>query len=489
MTLDEEHTQFSDETGPKFRDEEEKLSGHHPFPTILKMTIGPMLFSAALALQDSIDLFFVRKGYGSEGVTIISILSSLKMLVLSISTVFQQAAIIKFSEFVTKGRNLEVNSLYADLFRILVGFGILVAFILPFGIKPLMGEMGMPEEYRTTALIYMLPVCISLPINIGFQIGLSALMGLGKANQVAVIELSALAFSIAADPLFIYVFKAPLWSLSIAYISGNTIAGICITIYFLCGKEKIAPKLSDFKARIHPELWQTLKLSIPGILQITTNMVGPIVLMTIIAKAAKKIGQESVVSTVFSTSTKPYSMIVAIVIGGMVGLVPAATYAFEKNDLRRIIGLTLSALFLPYIIIISLWPILVFKPELIMKIWITDEHSLAWIPKITPKICYTLVLEPISTILGSIIVVFRRPILATSAFVVKFIVFLSSVYIYADIFTKNPEKILFCYPTADVVNCLYTTSLLLYSFFKIKKDEDTNIITNSLLSNDDSLSA
>ena len=57
-----------------------------------------------------------------------------------------RAAIIKFSEFVTKGRDLEVNSLSADLFRILVGFGTLIALILPFGTKPLMGEMGMPQE-------------------------------------------------------------------------------------------------------------------------------------------------------------------------------------------------------------------------------------------------------------------------------------------------------------------------------------------------------
>ena len=63
MTLDEEYVQFGDDVGPKFLDEEKTLGGHHPFPTILKLTIGPLLFSAALALQDSIDLFFVRKGY------------------------------------------------------------------------------------------------------------------------------------------------------------------------------------------------------------------------------------------------------------------------------------------------------------------------------------------------------------------------------------------------------------------------------------------
>ena len=115
-------------------------------------------------------------------------------------------------------------------------------------------------------------------------------------------------------------------------------------------------------------------------------------------------------------------MLISIVIGGMVGLVPAATYAHTKHNFQRLKGLTLSAMFIPYIIILTFWPIMVFKPDIIMKIWLSDPEMLSWVPKITSKMFYTLILEPISTIGGSLLVVFRRTFLATSTFLVKFAV-------------------------------------------------------------------
>ena len=465
----------------RFLEEEKKLGGSGPFKTIMKMTIGPLLFSTALALQDSIDLFFVNKGYGSEAVTIISILSSVRMLSLSLSTLFQQSSIIKFSELVTKGNHSEVNRLYMDLFKVLVGASIVIGFGISFAFKPLLSQMGMPEKDLSTALTYMIPVIISIPFNVALQIALSAMMSLGKATKVAIIELLALGFSVLADPLFIYVFKAPLWTMGIAYISGNTIAGIILTIWFFLGREPIVPKCADFKTKISPEFWQTLKLALPGVLQIGTNLASPIVLTLIISKAADKIGKASVISTVYSTSIKPYSMLISIVIGGMVGLVPAATYAHTKHNFPRLKGLTLSAMFIPYIIILTFWPIMVFKPDIIMKIWLSDPEMLSWVPKITSKMFYTLILEPISTIGGSLLVVFRRTFLATSTFLVKFAVTVCAGITILNLENCHPENVLYAMPTADIVNCIFISSLLTYSILKEKKEMNSVALMESLI--------
>ena len=268
--------------------------------------------------------------------------------------------------------------------------------------------------------------------------------------MTSIIQIVGLLATIILDSLFIFVFKAPVWSLIFPFILPVCVIAIVLNVRFFMGKETIKPRCSYIIESNLPQFWKLMKLAIPGTLQIIINVCSPIITMSIISKAAAKIGQATQVATVLNTSSKPYSMILLAIMGSTTGLVPSATFAFHKEDITRVKKLAFSTLFLPALIIVALWPILMFKPHLIMDIWISDPEMSEWIPKLTPKMFYTLPIIPVSTILGALIVVFGRSGLATLQCILKMVTTVSVAIILYNMFGTTPQKILFCNPTADL---------------------------------------
>ena len=72
-----------------------------------------------------------RQGYRTHGVTIISILSPLKILPFALCSFFFQEATIKFSELITKKMYTEPGKLYVDLMRLALIFGLATGLAAP----------------------------------------------------------------------------------------------------------------------------------------------------------------------------------------------------------------------------------------------------------------------------------------------------------------------------------------------------------------------
>ena len=431
-------------------DEERRLGSDPPFVTILKLCIAPLLFSIANGFQDTLDLFFVKKGYGTDGVTIVSIVSNVKSMCLAFSAFASQATVIKMGEMITKKNITEAGRLYSNMVRMALLVGVCISILFTFVVPGILKSLGMPDQLMPEANKYLLPVIWSFTLFILFQISVSTLMAEGKVVLTSIIQIAGLVTTIILDVLFIFGFKAPVWSLIFPFILPICITAIILNIRFFMGKETIQPRCSYIIEQNSRQFWKLMKLAIPGTLQIIINVCSPIITMSIISQAAAKINQATQVATVLNTTSKPYGMIILAIIGSVTGLTPSATYAFHKEDISRVKKLALSTLFLPALIIVALWPLMVFKPHMIMDIWISDPEMSEWIPKLTPKMFYTLPLSPISTILGSLIVVFGRSGLATLQCILKMVTTVSFAVILYNKFGTSPEKILFCNPTADI---------------------------------------
>ena len=431
-------------------DEERRLGSDSPFVTILKLCIGPLLFSIANGFQDTLDLFFVKKGYGTDGVTIVSIVSNVKSMCIALTAFATQATVIKMGEMITKRNITEAGRLYSNMVRMALIVGVCISILFTFVVPGIVKSLGMPDGLMPEANKYLLPIIWTFTLFILFQISIASLMSEGKVVLTSIIQIVGLLATIILDALFIFVFKAPVWSLIFPFILPVCVIAIVLNVRFFMGKETIKPRCSYIIESNSPQFWKLMKLAIPGTLQIIINVCSPIITMSIISKAAAKIGQATQVATVLNTSSKPYSMILLAIMGSTTGLVPSATFAFHKEDIARVKKLAFSTLFLPTLIIVALWPILMFKPHLIMDIWISDPEMSEWIPKLTPKMFYTLPIIPVSTILGALIVVFGRSGLATLQCILKMVTTVSVAIILYNMFGTTPQKILFCNPTADL---------------------------------------
>ena len=461
-------------------DDSKRLAKDSPFVTTLKLCTGPMLSTIALSFQEAIELFFIKQGYGATGITIISILSFIRNAAITFSNFFQQASVVKFSELVTNEKKDEANKLFVDIARIMTVFGIIFSFALSFAIPTILVEMGLPKDYTNTALGYMIPVLISIPFDMLFQLETAALMALGKATTVAIIQILSLVVSLVAESLFIFAFKTPMWALGITFVLGNITASIALLVYFFCGKETISFQVKYILKCVSPEFFQMLKLSVPGIIQIMAIITSPIIIATLLSHSAEGTAEGSLISTVYSVSYKPYQILVSTVVGAMSGLLPAATYALQKKDISRMRKLTISAMFLPYVVILVFWPLMVFKPDPIMDIWLDDADLKELVPSITPKIFYAIVLEPISTLFCSLLVILGRYWLATSVYVVELVVLITVSLIYFFTNSSDPTQILYSYVFSDSVNCIYASILM----FICLKQMNSPSYNTSLLSND-----
>ena len=91
MDIEVENGQDDIYNASQSQDEEQRLGGSSPLVTIIKLSIGPMLFMTLTGFQDACDLYFVKNGYGTDGVTIISISAAIRAMVMAFASIFPKA--------------------------------------------------------------------------------------------------------------------------------------------------------------------------------------------------------------------------------------------------------------------------------------------------------------------------------------------------------------------------------------------------------------
>ena len=449
-------------------EEEARLGGSSPFITILKLGIGPMFFMSFNSIQDAFQLFLAREGYGATGVTVISISDAIIGIIFSLSSFFNQGLTIKMSELITKKHFPEANKLFVDMIRLTFFLGILIPFGIICATPYLLKALGMPNDYMNTARSYIFPIVAVMFFNMAFEVVTASLYAIGKSGIVSTIRIISLIFSMCIFILFIFILKLPISLLGLAIISGPTIFCIGYLIHFMLGKEIIAPECNMFLEKPSKNLWYTFKMSIPALLQIIVNASGPLIVTSAVTLAASHIGQTTNVSTVYSTSAKPLMIVMMGIMGAVSGLNTAATFSYHKGDMKRVKALALCSLVLPFIILAVIWPMMVFKPNLVMGIWINENEMIKWVSKITPKLFYTLPLVPINLVISSLIIVLGKSGLAILPCFTKFFTLILSLIFLYKRFSNNPENLLYCCNIADVEDFICNLICALYALKEAK---------------------
>lgn len=452
---------LKEDNANKFLEEDKRLGGSSPFITTLKLSIGPILFAAIMSFQDAIDLYFIRKGFGPEGVTIVTIAGSLKFLFVALASFHLPASVIKISECITKKLPDETGQLFADILRYCFIIGLIVPPTMYFIVPKLLAAMGMPEILIPKARRYLFPMNVCTFFDSTFNSCCSLMNAEGRASVTALIQAIELVAKILMDPLLIYGFKAPIEAMGLADSIPTIISSVTLITCTLLGKFSTKPKLSYFKTRFSHHFGELLKLCVPNICSMSLGVFCPIFVVSLVTKAATNIGKVTEVSTCYSSSGKVYTMLMIIIMSSLAGLAPSATWAFHKQDLKRMYKLAGCSTIIPLTICFVGCLTMIFFPKKILKIWISGE-TLDLAPKITPKIFYTFYLEPLSAILNNLLIIFKQKYLAIVPQVLKAVCLLTSaVFLYMMNKTK-PENVLYCNAIQDTMN--FTISMLCFIY-------------------------
>lgn len=350
-------------------------------------------------------------------------------------------------------------------------------------IPKLLSNIGVQDEYREESIRYLYPAFFYSLISFIFGFINCQLLAMGYAILPTLIQVVAIVLTIGIDFLFIYGFHVTIGWMGLASVSGPTLVCLFMFMLFVFNRFSVKPVWKAFFQKPSSDFWEALKLAIPMIIMITLILPCPIVVSGFFVQAAKNINKEKIITTVYSTANKAYNILVACTTGAMTGFVPAATWAYTKRDYSRVTKLAFNTLILPGILIASVWPLMIFKPKTILKIWIDDQEMLSWAPKLAPIVFYTIVFDPSSYILSMLLLLTKHEILCSLGMILRNVVLLLSGVILYETNKFRPWNILYSSTCQDLAYLLTNLLCVLFTIRRQRRElDDYQQISSNLLS-------
>ena len=382
-----------------------------PLSTLIQQSIGPLFFSIAATVHDATNLYYIKKGYGQRGSSIVGITSLIRIAMFNIAGFFARALLIKANSFLAEKKNEVANLILTDTIKLTFFVNTIFTIIIYFILKPTLLFIGTKDDYLLDSINYIYYLFPILPFLSLFQIFISALSSEGRSFLCGFFHFLGILISLGLiDPLLIFIFKIPISFSGISYLSGYISLSIILTILYFSGIFTLKPKFSMF-LKNSGHISEIISLSYSYIIDIITSIIPPFILLYYANKANTI--PSSHLNTVFGAVAKPIHLASAISVGFMLGLTPSASYSYSIKNLDRTKKLFYWSLPIPMILKTILVPLMILKTQSVMKIWISDPDILKLSQKIAPDLFLVSYLYPFSEACTSILLATQRSILAT----------------------------------------------------------------------------
>ena len=441
-----------------------KFGKQTPLRTILSLSIGPFFYQGLQSLQDAINLFFVSKNYNDDQISSISIGSSLKLLIYSYSMITSNAASYKISELYAKNQIETASQLIVDIIRINLVLAIILPLMLGFALNPMLNMLSVSESLQKDIMNYLIPILFTPFFVQNYKCLSTALLSLGHVVLNTVIEITGCAFSLfVMDTTLMFGFHAPLNVLGISYFSGYIIWSLILFILFFSGKFEIKPKLKMFLKVPSPELKSAFSFIIPGFVALFIAMFGEMSIMAYVNKAAMNIDDKTqqYIQTVITTTTKLSSLLTSMMQGSMYGLQVAGTWAFNRNEKKRLRNEILCSLLIPMILLTCTIPAIIIKPDLFLSIWLSNDVYKSYIKEIVPRMFYGLWFNCFVILMTVLLYILQNPLRTIIEIIIKSLMqFIVSLVLYS-IRKDDPYFVIWVFSIIPIIDCVVTFLLLL----------------------------
>lgn len=357
-------------------EERRRFSRLKPLPTLLILSIGPLLTSVGTALHDSCDLLVISEAYGSYGVSVAGLSSLLRFFCVGISLFFGTAATIKISTLIGQNRQQEAKQVIADLFRIAIIVSIPMAVVIYFIAEPVLKYMNCPEFIRKDSISYILPIIITLPTTVMLQLSMGVIQGEGRSILCGIFQLGVFILNCCVfAPIIEIAAKAPIkWS-GVPYTLAHGIPGIILMVLIFQKVFSIKPTWSMWAKPFGHEIWDALKNASSFLIFLLANTFPPMLLMHYLLGAASSIGQLENVNNSFNVLMKVQAFVNSFSTGIAQGFMTSGSYCHGAREINRWVKLLLWALIISFVVQVIFIPIIVPKPWIVAKIWLNTPEE------------------------------------------------------------------------------------------------------------------
>lgn len=175
------------------------------------------------------------------------------------------------------------------------------------------------------------------------------------------------------DPLFLLGIKTPIWGASLASIISSFIPMSVLMILIFRGKFSIKPTFKMFTNKFSSEIRSALKIGLSILVEILSGSLPNVLLQKFLGSAANSIGEYNEAIGAWTVLLRVYSFVLAIDYGLCQGFLPAASYAFGTENLKRIRNLAFHAIWIGTLWNIICEIILETAGRSVSRIWLKEK--------------------------------------------------------------------------------------------------------------------
>lgn len=364
-------------------EERKRFSRLKPLPTLLILSVGPLLTSVGTALHDSCDLLVISEAYGSYGVSVAGLSSLIRFFCVGFSLFFGTSATIKISTLIGQNRQQDAKQVIADLFRIALVTSIPASIVIYFITEPVLKYMNCPDFIRKDSISYILPIIATLPTTILLQLSIGVIQGEGRSILCGILQLCVFVLNCCIfAPIIEIALKAPIkWS-GVPYTLAHGIPGIVLTILIFQGVFSIKPNWSLWCKPFGKEILDALKNASSFLIFLLANTFPPMLMMHYLLKAAGEIGQLENVNNSFNVLMKIQAFVNSFSTGISQGFMTSGSFCHGAHQIDRWIMLLLWAFLISFILQLIFIPIIEPNPWIVARIWLNKNDEKSWAVKI-----------------------------------------------------------------------------------------------------------
>lgn len=456
--------------------EEKRLGSKPPLLTILSLVVGPFISQSVQAFYGVVNLFWVSRGIGDEGIRVFGAIFIIDYITTAFSDYLMTSINIQLSYLFGQSNYTECAQLFIDFTRISFFLAILMPPILLTITKPFVSWFGAGPEISEMCFQYVIPTACGSFFTFLFMCLCGLLQSEGHSTIFGVAQTSTLLLDMfVLCPLFLLGFKFGIWGASLATVCSQMIVSIVLLFMVGCGKFTVKPKFGMLFKKFSKETWKAMKVGIASLLTYLSIALPDILIQKFILTAAIHIDEYNIIIQVWGVIEKLFQFVGGANSAIIMSFLPSASFAFGANRHNRILRLFFHSVWILFLLNTTYSLIMILFPGQICAIWSKNQKFLEKGKQMVPIVFYFTFLYPFEYIIPSLLQATQKVLLSTIlAFITQLVPFpLFSCILY---FTNknDPVRLMWTYALGDVfsaLTCAIFATPLLIRLCKEPRDE------------------
>lgn len=466
----------------EFSGEEKRLGQSPPLPTIFVLSFGPFMSQTVQALYGIVNLFWVSKSIGSDGMEVIGAIFVVDFITLGFSTYLMTSIDIRVSYlFGEKSKVDECSQIFIDFIRISFMLALLMPLIILPITRPLVEWFGAKKNISHMCLQYMYPSAFGSFFTFLYMSACGLIQSEGRSVSFGIAQVVSLILDMAVlCPFLLLYLKTGIWGAPLATVISQAIVGIVLVILIFRGKYTIKPRMNMFIRKFSPESWASLKIGFASLVSNFTVSLPEILLQKFLNMAAIAVGEYETVIQVWGVIEKLYQFVGGANDAFSIGFLPAASYAYGAHRYNRVLRLFMHTNWVTIFISVVYSIFMIFFPRQIASIWSKDQKFLEKCESMIPKVFYITVLFPIQYTVPSLLQSMQKVALSSIVAGVTSMLpipLFSCILYYTD--KKNPDRIMWTYCLSDIFASILCFLFIIPSLRKLWPEPKDELLNNS----------